>query len=74
MEAWALAHPWLTFFLVLAALRVCWMPFLIINRILRHRNIMARGWPPEHLDADGDVVKRPEEPTSQRRSRTIVES
>lgn len=27
------------------------------NRWLRHRNIMARGWPTAHLmDADGDIV------------------
>lgn len=23
---------------------------------LRHRNIVAKGWPPAHLDADGDSV------------------
>ena len=28
--------------------------FLIWNRSLRARNIRLRGWPPPHLDADGD--------------------
>lgn len=27
------------------------------NRWLRHLNIISRGWPPEHLDADGDFKK-----------------
>ena len=29
----------------------------IINRIIRHFNIRARGWPPKHLDADGDQIE-----------------
>jgi len=29
--------------------------FLIWNRSLRARNIRLRGWPPPHLDADGDL-------------------
>jgi hypothetical protein len=28
--------------------------FLVINRILRTVKVVYRGWPPEHLDADGD--------------------
>lgn len=28
----------------------CW------NRWVRHLNIKAHGWPPAHLDADGDPV------------------
>lgn len=28
--------------------------FKIANRILRTINVAVRGWPPEHLDADGD--------------------
>lgn len=31
--------------------------FLAWNRILRSRNIRAQGWPPAHLDGDGDAVK-----------------
>jgi hypothetical protein len=28
--------------------------FRMYNRWVRHRNIKAAGWPPNHLDADGD--------------------
>lgn len=28
------------------------------NRKLRNDNIRTQGWPPEHLDADGDPVAR----------------
>jgi len=28
--------------------------FRLPNRIIRSRNIKNQGWPPEHLDADGD--------------------
>lgn len=43
--------PWLSFFAILVlaecALKLC-------SRILRSINVAVRGWPPEHLDADGD--------------------
>lgn len=35
--------------------------FSAYNRTLRSRNILAQGWPPEHLDADGDFKPEPEE-------------
>lgn len=47
-------HPWLTFFLALLAVQLVLAPFRLVNRFIRHRNIVAHGWPPEHLDADGD--------------------
>lgn len=47
-------HPILTFFLALIAMEAICYPFKILNRFFRHRNIVARGWPPAHLDADGD--------------------
>lgn len=28
----------------------------MVNRILRHRNILKHGYPPEHCDADGDFL------------------
>ena len=31
----------------------------ILNRILRSINIAIRGWPPQHLDADGDWMSVP---------------
>lgn len=33
----------------------CW------NRFLRHLNIRSKGWPPSHLDADGDFPVAEEE-------------
>lgn len=33
----------------------CW------NRFLRHLNIRSKGWPPAHLDADGDFPIAKEE-------------
>jgi hypothetical protein len=33
---------------VLRFIFVCW------NRFVRHLNISKSGWPPSHLDADGD--------------------
>lgn len=29
----------------------------VTARVLRSINIAARGWPPAHLDADGDSIK-----------------
>ena len=34
------------------------MIFTLPNRILRALNIWFRGWPPEGLDADGDLRKK----------------
>jgi hypothetical protein len=31
--------------------------FKIIHVIIRRSNIKNKGWPPEHLDADGDFRK-----------------
>ena len=36
-------------------------PFRLVNRWIRHQNIKARGWPPEYLDADGDLRPLPDE-------------
>ena len=58
-------HPWQTFFLLpfaSLALFVCMLfleycikiVFLTINRMLRTIKVCVRGWPPDHLDADGD--------------------
>ena len=35
--------------------------FRLINRVLRTIKVTARGWPPEHLDADGDWKPKPED-------------
>lgn len=56
------AHPVLTFFMGLILASVVTAPFRYAfrayNRTLRSRNIQARGWPPAHLDADGDFKKK----------------
>jgi hypothetical protein len=43
--------PYLTF-------GVAWLAsalaFRVVNRILRTVKVAVRGWPPPHLDADGD--------------------
>lgn len=50
-------------FLAWCALWLCWpvvaLPSFVINRVLRTIKVVCRGWPPAHLDADGDW--RPEE-------------
>jgi len=65
-------HPWITFFIglplawlvlffgingVIKSLEVAvYRPW---NRYLRSRNIARQGWPPPHLDADGDFNPDP---------------
>lgn len=60
MNFWQFAtgSPWLTFFLlidILAAICFMW------NRLFRHLNVRSAGWPPEHLDADGDFKPEKDE-------------
>lgn len=48
-------HPFLTFCLAWLLLTAfVEMPLKVVNRWIRHRNIIVAGWPPAHLDADGD--------------------
>jgi hypothetical protein len=42
--------------LATAAVSPFFFAFVAYNQMLRSRNIVARGWPPAHLDADGDLV------------------
>lgn len=51
LVTWATDHWFLTFLLAYAMIHVS---ANLINRILRTTKILARGWPPAHLDADGD--------------------
>lgn len=53
------SHPFLTFMLAWFAYEVAIYPFKLVNRWIRSRNIKNAGWPPAHLDADGDQVKDP---------------
>lgn len=54
-------NPWQTFFLgpfVFVVFAVCChYIFLFYNRLLRTVKVLFRGWPPEHIDADGDFYK-----------------
>ena len=49
---WFLA--WCALWLAWGAISLISMSFKLISRMLRSINIAIRGWPPEHLDADGD--------------------
>ena len=51
-------HPLLTFFIGCLAYSAIVAPLKLANRFLRSRNIKNAGWPPAHLDADGDLVKK----------------
>ena len=49
-------YPWLTFFCLYL---ICLLIENIYARTMRHLNIKQNGWPPEHLDADGDFKEVP---------------
>ena len=34
----------------------------IVNRLVRATVVLCRGWPPPHLDADGDRIKKKHRP------------
>ncbi len=62
MNIWqfASAHPILAFLLAYLAgapIRYAWRAY---NRHCRTLNITAKGWPPPHLDADGDFKPKGE--------------
>ena len=69
MWEFANEHPEATFLIVVvlacAATAPFFFAFLAYNQMLRSRNIVARGWPPPHLDADGDVIEKEEEEDAQ---------
>ena len=48
---------WCALWLVWGAVALIQLPFTIILRMIRSINIAIRGWPPQHLDADGDWKK-----------------
>lgn len=60
-------HPFLAFcalcFSAIIAYSALAFVFRIWNRVLRTINICARGWPPPHLDADGDWKPEPDLPS-----------
>lgn len=54
-------HPYISFFI---ACLICNTIFRSWNRFMRHLNIRAHGWPPEHCDADGDFKLTEENETN----------
>lgn len=56
MEKFAMEH-WIAVFIMFWI--VASLLGTVFNRLLRSINIAIRGWPPAHLDADGDW--KPEE-------------
>lgn len=56
--AWAAAHWVLAFIIIVLALVIVGNAtrclYLLCKFLIRSINIACRGWPPEHLDADGD--------------------
>jgi len=53
-------HPTYTFFLGIWVVIVISYPVRLVNRVIRHANVRTKGWPPPHLDADGDFKRKPE--------------
>lgn len=58
LSDWATEHWWLAFWLVFWlgawAYLICLGLLRTANRALRTIKVALRGWPPAHLDADGD--------------------
>jgi len=50
---WGLTPGWSFLFLIVFSILL----FYIVKLALRHISILIRGWPPEHIDADGDSVE-----------------
>lgn len=57
-------------FLAWSALWLAWIPYFalaitakLVNRVFRMVMVSARGWPPAHLDADGDWKPEPDQST-----------
>lgn len=53
-------HPfiaWCSLWLLWLLIPAMQTTLLLIGRTYRTINILFRGWPPAHLDADGDLIK-----------------
>ena len=65
LMGWATEHWWLAFWLVLWAMCFAYglMAFAgkLVNRVFRMCMVLLRGWPPAHVDADGDWRPAPKE-------------
>lgn len=54
-------HWILAFFMLCAAY---YLARCLVVRVTRTINVTSRGWPPSHLDADGDWKPEPEKETT----------
>lgn len=55
MIEFALAHPWMTFFIVLFAIASV---RAVITCFFMAINIANNGWPPPHVSASGELKKK----------------
>lgn len=53
-------HWFIALLMFWSATNLLTWPFRLVNRWIRHKNIAAKGWPPIHLDGDGDAIKKEE--------------
>lgn len=62
---YSVESPWLTFFLALFALflaeSILKVARSLFIRLCRVVAVACRGWPPAHLDADGDFKPQPKD-------------
>jgi hypothetical protein len=56
-------HPFLAFYVLWLIGCIANLIFRAINRVLRTIKVSLAGWPPSHLDADGDFKPEPEKET-----------
>lgn len=52
---------WLGWGVVLVAIELIGVSARLLNRLLRTIKVACRGWPPSHLDADGDWPPPPKD-------------
>lgn len=66
IQQWATEHWWMAFWLVFWALLFAYGAFAMAYRLgrmtWRSIVVLCRGWPPAHLDADGDWKTEPARP------------
>jgi hypothetical protein len=69
MNSWQFwhAHPfiaWCALWLVWMIVPLVQLAVSLVSRLLRTVKVLARGWPPAHLDADGDWKPEPKAETT----------
>lgn len=75
-KAWAYEHWWLAFWFAFWAMTFAYGALLVVNRsiirVLRSIKVLCRGWPPAHIDADGDWKTEPKRPPLETESETRI--